>query len=245
MDAYRDEGMGDVIVGKEFCSNVDVKAKRFEGMITIYNGNDEKIPIRSIQNIAMEYLEDLEDINVVPTPRKLPICRIGGAQSLFSEEKNSKKCMTRRSMKGLVPPFEDPECAFQSNRKLFKTTSLVSSSFLELEFVAKLEDQFNEEETTITMTKPTMEDGSDHEDPNEHIEKVFEIDDLFHIPKITTDQVMLKAFPMSLTEAANRWLRNEPSGSIKDWETLKKKFFSKYCPPARTAKKIEEINNFQ
>ncbi|GJY12173.1 hypothetical protein Tco_0381482 [Tanacetum coccineum] len=46
--------------------------------------------------------------------------------------------------------------------------------------------------------------GSDHEDANEHIEKVLEIVDLFHIPNITVDQVMLRAFPMSLTRAASR-----------------------------------------
>ncbi|GJW06759.1 DNA-directed DNA polymerase [Tanacetum coccineum] len=40
---------------------------------------------------------------------------------------------------------------------------------------------------------------SDHEDANEHIEKVLEIVDLFHIPNITQDQVMLRAFLMSLT----------------------------------------------
>ncbi|GJX59251.1 hypothetical protein Tco_0290641 [Tanacetum coccineum] len=85
----------------------------------------------------------------------------------------------------------------------------------------------------------------DHEDANEHIEKVLEIVDLFHIPNITQDQVMLRAFPMSLTGAASRWLRNKPSGSIKTWEDLKAKFLSKYCPPARTTKKMEEINNFQ
>ncbi|GJW42417.1 retrovirus-related pol polyprotein from transposon TNT 1-94 [Tanacetum coccineum] len=87
--------------------------------------------------------------------------------------------------------------------------------------------------------------GSDHEDANEHIEKVLEIVDLFHIPNITVDQVMLRAFPMSLTGAASRWLRNKPTGSITTWEDLKAKFLSKYCPPARTAKKMEEINNFQ
>ncbi|GJU38264.1 hypothetical protein Tco_1191221 [Tanacetum coccineum] len=87
--------------------------------------------------------------------------------------------------------------------------------------------------------------GSDHKDANEHIEKVLEIVDLFHIPNITVDQVMLRAFPMSLTGAASRWLRNKPSGSITTWEDLKTKFLSKYCPPARTAKKMEEINNFQ
>ncbi|GJX07475.1 mitochondrial proton/calcium exchanger protein-like protein isoform X1 [Tanacetum coccineum] len=69
--------------------------------------------------------------------------------------------------------------------------------------------------------------------------------DLFHIPNITIDQVMLRAFPMSLTGAASCWLRNKPSGSITTWEDLKTKFLSKYCPPACTAKKMEEINNFQ
>nr|GEW33959.1 hypothetical protein [Tanacetum cinerariifolium] len=87
--------------------------------------------------------------------------------------------------------------------------------------------------------------GSDHEDANEHIEKVLEIVDLFHIPNITQDQVMLRAFPMSLTGAAIRWLRNKPSGSITTWEYLKIKFLIKYCPPAHTTKKTEEINNFQ
>ncbi|GJU60696.1 hypothetical protein Tco_1238462 [Tanacetum coccineum] len=87
--------------------------------------------------------------------------------------------------------------------------------------------------------------GSEHEDANEHIEKVLEIIDLFHILEVTQDQIMLRAFPMSLTKAASRWLRNKPSGSITNWETLKAKFLNKYCPPARTAKKMEEINNFQ
>nr|GEU78927.1 hypothetical protein [Tanacetum cinerariifolium] len=41
--------------------------------------------------------------------------------------------------------------------------------------------------------------SSYHEDANEHIKKVLEIVDLFHISNITIDQVMLRAFPMSLT----------------------------------------------
>ncbi|GJZ18023.1 hypothetical protein Tco_0554146 [Tanacetum coccineum] len=56
---------------------------------------------------------------------------------------------------------------------------------------------------------------------------------------------MLRAFPMSLTGAAIRWLRNEPTGSITTWDGLKIKCLNKYCPPARTAKKMAEINNFQ
>ncbi|GJR28417.1 hypothetical protein Tco_1104649 [Tanacetum coccineum] len=41
MDAYRDEGVGDVIFGEPFLRKVRINAKRFEGMITIYNGNEE------------------------------------------------------------------------------------------------------------------------------------------------------------------------------------------------------------
>ncbi|GKC55267.1 putative reverse transcriptase domain-containing protein [Tanacetum coccineum] len=87
--------------------------------------------------------------------------------------------------------------------------------------------------------------GSDNEDANEHIEKVLKIVDLFHVPNIIVDQLMLRFFPISLTGAASRWLRNEPTGLIKTWEDLKTKFLNKYCPPGRTAKKMEEINNFQ
>ncbi|GJY81716.1 reverse transcriptase domain-containing protein [Tanacetum coccineum] len=41
IDDYRDEGMGDVIFGKPFFREVRIKTRRFEGMITIYNGKDE------------------------------------------------------------------------------------------------------------------------------------------------------------------------------------------------------------
>ncbi|GJX55933.1 hypothetical protein Tco_0285830 [Tanacetum coccineum] len=37
MDAYRDERMGDVIIGEPFLREVGIKAKRFEGIITLYN----------------------------------------------------------------------------------------------------------------------------------------------------------------------------------------------------------------
>ncbi|GKB13685.1 putative reverse transcriptase domain-containing protein [Tanacetum coccineum] len=41
MDDYRNEEMGDVIFGEPFLREVGIKARRFDGMITIYNGNDE------------------------------------------------------------------------------------------------------------------------------------------------------------------------------------------------------------
>ncbi|GKD52577.1 hypothetical protein Tco_1281553 [Tanacetum coccineum] len=43
--------------------------------------------------------------------------------------------------------------------------------------------------------------GSDNEDENEHIERVLEIVDLFTVPDVTQDQIMLRIFPISLTGA--------------------------------------------
>ncbi|GKC12218.1 hypothetical protein Tco_1009000 [Tanacetum coccineum] len=41
MDAYRDERMGNIIAGKLFLREVGIKTKRLEGIITLYNGDDE------------------------------------------------------------------------------------------------------------------------------------------------------------------------------------------------------------
>ncbi|GJZ36986.1 hypothetical protein Tco_0583177 [Tanacetum coccineum] len=41
MDAYRDEGMGDVIFGEPFLREVEIKTKRFEGIITLYKSDNE------------------------------------------------------------------------------------------------------------------------------------------------------------------------------------------------------------
>ncbi|GJZ21362.1 reverse transcriptase domain-containing protein [Tanacetum coccineum] len=90
----------------------------------------------------------------------------------------------------------------------------------------ELKGQFLKELRTNTFS------GSDHEDANEHIEKVLEIVNLFHIPNITIDQVMLRAFPMSLTGAASRWLRNEPTeldeNLYQAWEQFKELLMK--CP---------------
>ncbi|GJX08198.1 putative reverse transcriptase domain-containing protein [Tanacetum coccineum] len=150
---------------------------------------------------------------------------------------------TRSSTNELFTPYKEPEREFRSSKRHFKTLSL--DELRSPDFNLLSDQEYSEEEVVETMAetmeqymsktradygsgvaRPKIEDndnfelkgqflkelrtntfsGSDHEDANEHIEKVFEIVDLFHIPNIT---------------------------------------IAKYCPPARTAKKMEEINNFQ
>nr|GEZ00622.1 hypothetical protein [Tanacetum cinerariifolium] len=40
MDGYRDQDMGNVIFREPFCKASCVEARRFDGLITIHNGND-------------------------------------------------------------------------------------------------------------------------------------------------------------------------------------------------------------
>ncbi|GJR96813.1 hypothetical protein Tco_0268987 [Tanacetum coccineum] len=149
------------------------------------------------------------------------------------------ECMTRSSTKELFTPFKDLKREFRSGRSygnngrnygtMSKTRADYGSGIARHKIKDndsfKLKGQFLKELRNNTFI------GSDHEDANEHIEKVLEIVDLFHILNITIDQVMLRAFPMSLTRAASHWLRNKPSGSITTWENLK----TKGAIPSKTA----------
>ncbi|GJR41618.1 hypothetical protein Tco_1309721 [Tanacetum coccineum] len=64
-------------------------------------------------------------------------------------------------------------------------------------------DQFELKGQFLKELQENTFSGSNHEDANEHIEKVLEIVDLFHVPNIIVDQLMLRVFPISLTAAAS------------------------------------------
>ncbi|GKF41157.1 ribonuclease H-like domain-containing protein [Tanacetum coccineum] len=87
--------------------------------------------------------------------------------------------------------------------------------------------------------------GTEDEDAHEHVQRVFEIADLFHIPGVTHDAITLRAFPITLTGAARNWKNMLPARSITTWDLLERSFMWKYCPPFKTARKLEEIQNFK
>ncbi|GJR48597.1 retrovirus-related pol polyprotein from transposon TNT 1-94 [Tanacetum coccineum] len=129
--------------------------------------------------------------------------------------------MTRSSTKELYTPLDNPKRVFHSRRKLFETSGLEELSSPEFDSLSDIEERI-EEKTTKAMTE-TMEEYMskpmvimDHEDANEHIEKVLEIVDLFHILNITQDQLMLRVFAVSLTGA------QEPNETLfRGWERFK------------------------
>ncbi|GKB30636.1 hypothetical protein Tco_0870037 [Tanacetum coccineum] len=55
MDSYRDEGMGDIIVGRRFCKEACIKANQFDGMITICKENDSVSAQDELKGISYPY----------------------------------------------------------------------------------------------------------------------------------------------------------------------------------------------
>ncbi|GJV00103.1 retrovirus-related pol polyprotein from transposon TNT 1-94 [Tanacetum coccineum] len=157
--------------------------------------------------------------------------------------------MTRSSTKELLSPFENPKQKFRSRRSLFDTPSLVESNSSEFDHNFDIKEQ-SEEEVRETM-KETIEQymrktrgdyGSGVTRPSINQDTHFELKGQF------LKELRDNTFSGLEHEDANEHIKKVleiPSGSITTWEVLKTKFLNKYYPPARTAKKMEEINNFQ
>ncbi|GKA27526.1 hypothetical protein Tco_0713694 [Tanacetum coccineum] len=70
MEAYRDEGIGDVIVGEPFLREVRIKAKRFERIITLYN-NDDEVTYQMVRSHLRFKNDTNEQCNKIPTLLKV------------------------------------------------------------------------------------------------------------------------------------------------------------------------------
>ncbi|GJV77290.1 hypothetical protein Tco_1508874 [Tanacetum coccineum] len=70
MDAYRDEGMGVAIFGEPFLREVAIKTKWFEGIITLYNG-DNKVTYQMVRSHPRFKRHTNEQCNKIPPLLKI------------------------------------------------------------------------------------------------------------------------------------------------------------------------------
>ncbi|GJT56846.1 homeodomain-like protein [Tanacetum coccineum] len=65
MDAYRDNEMGDIIFSEPFLREVGIKTKRFKGIITLYNGNNE-VTYQMVRSHPKFKIHTNEQCNKIP-----------------------------------------------------------------------------------------------------------------------------------------------------------------------------------
>ncbi|GJW09401.1 homeodomain-like protein [Tanacetum coccineum] len=109
IDTYRDEGMGDVIFGEPFLREVRIKTKWFEGIITIYNGDDE-VTYQMMQSYPRVKHHTKEQCNNIPPLLKL-------TRRYFEDDYSDKQCAVSIKEDTVFPCLHSP--------KTTKETSLI------------------------------------------------------------------------------------------------------------------------
>ncbi|GJX08170.1 hypothetical protein Tco_0196102 [Tanacetum coccineum] len=61
-----------------------------------------------------------------------------------------------------------------------------------------------------------------NDDAHEHVERILDIVNLFNIPGVTHDALMLCVFSITLTGAAKRWVDRLPLRTVDSWDLLKR-----------------------
>nr|XP_009800846.1 PREDICTED: uncharacterized protein LOC104246678 [Nicotiana sylvestris] len=86
--------------------------------------------------------------------------------------------------------------------------------------------------------------GKMNEDPKNHLMNFEEIMNTFQYNGVSQDAIYLRAFPFTLKDDAKQLLRSLPTGSIRIWDEMTRKFLDKYFSSAKTGKFRREIHNF-
>ncbi|GKE96660.1 cysteine-rich receptor-like protein kinase [Tanacetum coccineum] len=87
--------------------------------------------------------------------------------------------------------------------------------------------------------------GNKNEDAHDHVDRVLNIVSLFNIHRVSQDVVLPCVFLFTLTGSVKRWVDRLTLGAVNTWDLLKKAFIQMYCLPSKTAKQLEDIQNFK
>nr|GEX91751.1 hypothetical protein [Tanacetum cinerariifolium] len=206
IDGYRDQDMGDIILRESLCKASCVEARRFDGLITIHNGIDNVTYQMARSHPRFKHLSNAQCNKIKPL---LKVPQYGVFQFMDTAYWSSDLA-TKKSMK--LVKYRSFGILCEPTMEEYMTRTQEGNGSGNAKRNIKDKDHFELKGQFLKELRDNTFSGSDNEDANKPIEKFIEIVDLFHIPNITQDQVMLRAFSMSLTGAASHWLRNEPAG---------------------------------
>ena len=94
------------------------------------------------------------------------------------------------------------------------------------------------------MSRELTFDGKVNNDPNQHVEDILDICDMFKHQGTSNDVIRLRLFPFTLIEEAKAWMKSLEPNSITTWDAFRTKFNTRYFPPAKADKDKTDIMSF-
>lgn len=123
-------------------------------------------------------------------------------------------------------------------RQLYNPASTVQRSWIQ---PPPIEGQYEIKSTLIGMLPQFY--GNSNEDPFDHIQRFTNCCDTLIVNDNVKEYVLMKAFPFSLKDKADQWIKNIGK-VITTWEQLQSEFLKKFFPIGRTNALRNAINTF-
>ncbi|CAM8934178.1 unnamed protein product [Rhodiola kirilowii] len=87
--------------------------------------------------------------------------------------------------------------------------------------------------------------GAHGESATTHLQRLHGIYQNLKPNRVSIDDFKLKAFYFSLIDVANDWFLSLPSGSIRTWVQMQRKFLDKYCPATKAIQVRRQLQDIR
>ncbi|CAM8937595.1 unnamed protein product [Rhodiola kirilowii] len=87
--------------------------------------------------------------------------------------------------------------------------------------------------------------GTNEESATTHLQRLHGICQNLKPSRVNIDDFKLKAFYFSLIDSANDWFLSLPSGSIRTWVQMQRKFLDKYCPAKKAIQVRRQLQDIR
>ncbi|GKE56544.1 hypothetical protein Tco_1495729 [Tanacetum coccineum] len=91
IDGYRDQDMGDIILGEPFCKASCVEARRFDRLITIHNGSDNVTYQMTRSHPRFKHLSNTQSNKIKPLLKVSAHDKLNGISHLYQKLKSFYK----------------------------------------------------------------------------------------------------------------------------------------------------------
>ncbi|CAM8972550.1 unnamed protein product [Rhodiola kirilowii] len=87
--------------------------------------------------------------------------------------------------------------------------------------------------------------GTNEESATTHLQRLHGICQNLKPNRVNINDFKLKAFYFSLIDSASDWFLSLPSGSIRTWVQMQRKFLDKYCPVTKTMQVRKQLQDIR